>query len=294
MKNGIRHIKHGARPTRIKHTDYDFLNSHRLGGVTAGDADFKDEYFADCGLWGVPNQDMLQTFAPTGQPSFIVPAIPFGCTDYGQAGLANDLTKTLHNPMVLDAVTNANANHGCDIRTSLDAAVKIGWIKQYFNLVAKGAIDYFDTFRVAQVVGVNSKENRSITWGTPWFPSWEQAGLKGISIMPMPTDAELAAARNPRDTTLPWHDSKLDGWTTKNGILVYRDESWQGEGMGEDGFIFFPREVINMVMSIPGTVAFIATLSTIPSPKTVDVTTLQWIVSILTGLMEAYLPFLKK
>lgn len=292
MNNGYKHlVKHGARPTRLKHTDYDFLKSHRLGDATPADAQFADEFFADAGLW-MPNQDLMQTFAPTGQPTFTVPALPFGCTDYGQAGLATDLTKQLHNPSILEAVTHANANHGCDIRVSLDAAVAIGWIKQYFNLVAKGALDFFDTFRIAQVQGVNVGENRSITWGTPWFPSWEKAAQSGISIMPMPTSAELAAARNASDATLPWHDSKLDGWSNKikaaPGALLYRDESWQGSGIGDNGYVYFPREVINMVMTIPGTVAYTPTLTAIPNPQTIDVTVLQYIVSLLTNILENY------
>lgn len=273
-----RNIKHGARPTRIKHTDFDFLMSHRLGAVTPSDAQFDDEYFADAGLT-MPNQMATDTeFTPP------TPPMPEGCTDFAQADLSTDLTKVIHNPSVLEAVTHANALGGIDIRTSLDAAVSIGWIKQYFNCIAQGALDYFDTFRLAQVVGVSAGENRSITWGTPWFPSWEKAALAGTTIMPMPSTAELQNVN-----ALPWHDSKLDGWTSINGVLVYRDKSWQGNSIGAKGFLYFPREVVNMVMTIRGTVGFTPTNKPLSTPVTVNVTTLQWIISVLRTIIEKYI-----
>ncbi len=274
-------MQNGARPTRIKHTDYDFIKSHNFGAI--GVPQFQNEFLADAGLW-MPNQDIPQSFAPTGQPSFSVPALPFGCTDYTNASIVIDLTKTLHNPLDLENITHANANRGCDIRVSLDAAKSIGWFKQYFNLIAKGSLDYFDTFRVAQVMGVDVGENRSVTWGTPWFPSWEKTAQEGVAIMPMPTDDEIKNAYN-----LPWHDSKLDGWTTRNGVLVYRDESLQGTTVGENGYIFFPREVINRVMGIKGTVAFTATNVPVDAPQTIDISRLQWLFSVLQTIIAKYI-----
>lgn len=272
-------ILHGARPNRISHRDYDFFKSHKYAGVAT--TVFKDEYFADAGLT-MPNQEVPDTeYVPP------TPSMPFGCTDFTQADLATDLTRIIHNPNDLEAVTHANAKGGYDVRASLDSGRSLGWFKQFFNIRTAGRLDYFDAFRVAQVLGINVWENRSITWGTPWFPSWEQAALHGTAIMPMPTFEELDAIRKNADA-FSWHNSKLDGWTTRDGIPVYRNKSWQGNMVGDRGFIYFPREVINMVMTIPGTVAFTATAQGVDNPLRIDVTGLQWIVSVLRNLISKY------
>lgn len=265
----------GTKPTRIKHTDYDFIQSHRLGAVTVSDAQFADTYFADAGLT-MPDQLTADTeFTPP------TPPMPEGCTDFAQADLATDLTKVIHNPLILESITHANALGGFGIRESLDAAVSIGWFKQYFNIVTSGVLDAYDSFRLAQLMGINAGENRSITWGTPWFQSWERAAQNGLSVMPSPTAEELATV-----SSLPWHDSKLDGWTSMNGVMVYRDKSWQGNAIGDKGFLYFPRDVINLVMGIKGVAAFTPSNTPITNPVTISVTTLQWIVSVLQNILE--------
>lgn len=266
-------IQHGARPVRINHKDLDFLKSHRVGTTTV--PQFADEFFADAGLT-MPNQNAVDTeFTPP------TPSMPEGCTDFGQADITTDLTKKVHNPNYLESVTHANANGGCEMQVSLDAAVTIGWFKQYFKIVASGALDYFDSFRLAQLMGVNVGENRSISLCTPWFPSWEQAAISGKSVMPSPTTAEIASI-----ATMPWHNSKLDGWTSIAGVLVYRDKSWQGAGIGDKGFLYFPRDVINLVMGISGTAGFTPTNNPVLNPQTISLSTLQWIMSVARNLLQ--------
>ena len=97
--------------------------------------------------------------------------------------------------------------------------------------------------------------------------------------MPMPTQEELS-----NQSGIPWHDSKLDGWTNSQdgGVLTYRDSSWQGT---EVGFVYFTREVINTVMSISGTVGFTATRSTVANPVPIDTTIVEYIVSFMRNLL---------
>ncbi len=272
-------MKNGTKPTKIDHRDFDFHKSHRFGFVKPS---IPNEYFADAGLT-MPNQEVADAeFTPP------TPPMPFGCTDFTHADLRTDLTKQITNPSDLEAVTHANALGGYDIRASLNAAIKLGWFKQYFNISARGIWDWFDSFRLAQTVGIAAGENRSISWGTPWFPSWEQAALEGRFLMPMPTDNELTIVRNDQNA-FSWHDSKLDGFSSENGILYYRDKSWQGTGVGRNGFIGFPREVINMVMGISGTVAFTATNTPVDNPLPIDTSAIQWILSFCRMLLKKVL-----
>ena len=275
-------MNNGSRPTRLSHKDFDL---HRSFGNIAP-VSFPTEYFVDAGFT-MPNQ--------------VEEGEPFGCTNYAQAELTTDLTGEIHHPQDLEAVTHANALRGYDVRESLNAACKsLKWFTAYYNIRSSGIIDSFDAFRLAQISGL--PEKRSITLGTPWFPSWKAAmygsifiqnadgtyttmggGVKSI-IMPMPTEAELSVAR--RDPlSLTWHDSKLDGWTTRNGVLLYRDKSWQGPNIGEGGFIYFPREVINVVMSIPRTVAYTITNQTPEKVQTVSLSAVQWITSYIRHLL---------
>lgn len=287
----------GAKPTRIDHRDRDL---HRSFGNTAPSS-FPIEFLVDPGIT-MPNQNMVNAaFKPP------VPAMPYGCTNYGQSEMATILDGVkmgIKNPAQLDAVTLANARHGIDIRESLLACTphtyvrpeRLNWIGNFYNIRSSGIIDSFDAFRLAQVSGL--PEQRAITWGTPWFPSWERAifgivteangtytntGAKGQIVMPMPTGAELSAIRkDPR--AFPWHNSMLDGWTTREGKPVYRDKAWMGPDIGEGGYIYFPREVVNMVMTIPGSVAYTVTNQTPEVMQTIDVNAVQWIISLFMNL----------
>lgn len=267
-------MQNGLRPEIVK--DHRNRDLHKSFG-SAAPAQFPLELLNDAGLW-VPDQNQ-ESFVP-----FNIPAMPYGCTDYAQADLASDLSGALHNPEDLENMTHANAKGGIDIKTALLAAKALGWFRGFYQITASGILDYFDSFRLALLSA--QPERRTMTWGTPWFPSWENAcnpNANPSGVMPMPTEAELFAVRqNPN--AFPWHNSKLDGWTT-NGMPVMRDKSWQGNTIGVGGFIFFPREVINTVMALKGTVAYTATNLTPTSVQTIDVNLVQWIVSYVRQLL---------
>jgi hypothetical protein len=237
-------IENGCAVPTLKHTDYDF---HRSFGTVGDLPTFPPEYNTDSGL-GMPDQNA------DGQP--------YGCTNYSQASLATDLTGKRHDPEQLESLTHANQRGGYNIRDSLDAARKLGWFGWYFNIQAYAPLDAFDAMRYAQLVGF--PEIRSITVGTPWFPSWETAALRREAVMPMPTFQELEAIRaNPN--AFGWHNHKLAGWKQVNGQPMFKDKSWQGTNVGDNGWLYFPRDVINVVMSLKWTVAYTPTMLITPT-----------------------------
>ena len=285
-------MRSGTRPSRVDHRDRDF---HRSFGSVVTQT-FPQEYLCDAGVT-MPNQGEINSFF---NPP--VPPLPYGCTDYTQSEIATDLVggNPVYNPIRLDNITGANKNGGYDIRMSLLITKALGWIKGFYNIKTISGLDYFDAFRLAQLVGATEK--RSISFGCPWFPSWE-ATIQGLSvtqesdgsittrtvitktnIMPMPLPSEIdAVTKNPN--VFSWHNSKLDGWKTVENRLVYRDKSWQGRNIGDGGFVYFPREVINVVMAIGGTVAFTATNQEPTNIATIPVTYLQWIISIIRNAL---------
>lgn len=255
-------IKSGTGPNIQSHKDHDL---HLSFGNTAPFT-FPEEFFTDSTA-DFPDQNR------DGEP--------FGCTNYTQAELATDLTNGLvvFKPFDLEAVTHANQKGGLDIRESLSAAKNLGWIKGYYVITQIPGLDMTDSLRTAQTACL--PENRSISVGMPWFPSWEKDILAGKKVLSMPTDAELAVARkDPR--ALPWHNSKFGGWPKLNGAVQYRDKSWQGTSIG---YVYFPREVINTVMAIWGTVAYTGTNQIPETIETVQLSMLQHFISLLRDLI---------
>lgn len=244
-------MQNGSKPEALKYKDFDFIKSFHPD-IAAGAVEaphFPPEYLTDDTEW-FPNQNA------EGQP--------FGCTNYSTTKLARILGILNASASALEAVTHANALQGYGVLASIDAARKtLGWFGWRFTIQATGSLDYFDAFRLAQVSGL--PEHRAISWGTPWFPSWEQAALSGIKIMPMPTDDELKTVRT-NIRAYSWHDHTLDGWSqhfaVSPGQLLYRDESHQGPDVD---YLYFPREVINVVQNLYGTVAVVGTATKPPN-----------------------------
>lgn len=261
-------IQPGTRSTKIDHRDRSF---HRSFGTIAP-VSFPLELNNDSGLW-VPDQN-----EPIPSP-FNLPALPEGCTDFTQSGLASDLVGILKDPLALEGLTHANEDGGTDIRTSLLAAKSLEWINGFYNIQSSGIIDAFDSIRIAMLSGL--PEKRSVSWGTPWFGEWEMNANPSVNpsgIMPMPQTLSTA--------NLPWHNSKICGWTTINGIPYLIDLSWQGNTVGKNGFLYFPREVVNAIMTVSGTVAYTGTLQAPPFIGTIDVSIVQMIVSYIKNLLK--------
>jgi hypothetical protein len=200
-----------------------------------------------------------------------------GCTNYSQTKLARILGVTVATPQAAEAVTHANANGGFGILASIDTIIsKLGWFKWRFVIQATGMLDYFDACRLAQLNGI--EEQRAISIGTPWFPSWEQAALSGTKILPMPTAAELLQAHN-NPTSLPWHNYVGDGWSqnfpNSNGLLLYRLDSWQGAV----DYLYMERATFNVVMDLYGTVQAVPT--NIQPPEHALVSIPDWFASLM-------------
>lgn len=251
----------GTKPERLKWRDFDYIRSfHKeIAFGAAAYPTFPRGYLTDKTNW-YPDQNA------EGQP--------YGCTNYSSTKLAKILGVGYATPQTLEAVTHANAQGGYGVLASIDAArTVLGWFKWRYTIQAKGKLDYFDAFRLAQVSGI--PEQRAISSGSMWFPSWENAVLSGHRVMPMPTDDELKQAKN-AGGPFPWHDYVLDGWSDQfsvsPGTLLYRADSWQGD---KDP-IYFPREVINVVFDYYGTIAVTATSIKPPAISSVSIPDWFW------------------
>lgn len=234
----------GTKPHRLKLFEKDYLKSFhpQIYAGTASVPQFPAEYLTDHTEW-LPDQNADDQ--------------PEGCTNYAQTKLARILGNANVTPQIAESVTHANASGGLGILDSFDIIIdKLGWFKWRYIIQTTGSLDFFDTCRLAQVSGL--PELRGISMGSPWFASWEKAVQSGIKILPMPSQAELAQAHD-APNSLTWHDYVGDGWSQNfpisQGQLLYRLDSWQGDL----DYLYMPREVMNVVFDLYGTVQVVPT-----------------------------------
>lgn len=225
-------MKSGLKKLRPDHRDFDF---HRTFGATmplTGIPDFN----VDAGLWA-PNQNV-----PESWPPLSTPALPYGCTDFIQTDLCIDEDGILHDPMLMENVTHANANGGCDLRTALSAAKRVFNRPAYFAIRPNKPLDWFDAIRLSLYSTKDQKRSASI--GSKWFYDFQY--LLPNNVVPMPMN--LAA--------YTYHNWKVSGQKTINGIPHLIAKPLEGRLFGDNGFCYIPREVMNFVMSEGGAGAF--------------------------------------
>lgn len=221
-------MNHGVNPVSRDFRDFSF--SRTFAAKVGSLGIFPDSFSTDAGLT-MPSQDEVNTqFNPP------VPALPFGCTDYAQSECCIDLKKQLLSPMLLENVTHANANQGCDVRVSLGAALSVYDEEAYFAITQVEGSDWFDSIRAAIYAS-----NRSVSIVTPWMSEWAV------------TDAGVIVPTFNYTGSEPYHNWKIPGWNANTQLL---GKTWQGTTYGDNGWGYWTRETINEVMEIPGTGAF--------------------------------------
>lgn len=254
-------MKSGTFPVYPDHRDYSFHGT--FGAVNL----FPNEFDVDAGLT-MPNQEEVNNqFNPA------VPALPYGCTDYTQSELCNDEDKQLYNPMDLENVTHASADRGCSLRISLGAAVGVYKRSAYFNVEKWQTMDWFDCIRSAIYVG-----DRSVSVGSPWFPEWTNA--PGWPVTQVGSTGILPQIQSPLSDATQ-HNWKISGWKVINGVIYLKCKSWQGPTVGDRGWLYMSREILNQLMTYDGTAAF--TLAPIQNAQVVTVE-LGWLQTILSHI----------
>lgn len=257
-------IRHGTKPT-IHWSGNDFHKS--FGTVGIDTSTLPQELHLDAGLW-MPDQEIPQTFG-----SFSVPALPFGCTDYGGTDACMDEDGIQENPMLLETADEANALGGISITTMLAAAMKVFDRTAYFSIRAQAPLDWFDAIRVC--LASTETEKRIAIVGTPYYDEWADTSSTGI----MPTPASFSPLG------LPWHCYVICGWTTINGEPMLIAKTWQGTRWGDQGWGYMSRALVNNVMNVGGSVAYTLTKDTPSTVIPIDWNFVEWIQSLFNYLI---------
>lgn len=82
----------------------------------------------------------------------------------------------------------------------------------------------------------------AVSIGTPWFPEWSYNITNGIVQQPQLTGQYPS-----------WHDWAIKGKKTINGVPYLIGKTWQGDRVGDGGWLYFSREAINTALSVEGT-----------------------------------------
>lgn len=267
-------IHSGTRPLKPDHRDFDYFKSKKFGAIPT---ELPREYFVDAGFW-MPNQ-------VTGSESPKVSPQPYGCTNFTSCDVCSDEDRVLYNPDYLEVYTHANAQGGIDVRTSLKAVLKYGMQNftdkmitlnlhpAYYNIQPSGAIDAFDSVRLAMLSA--SSEKRGVSIGSPFWLQWGVPGLSGI--LPTP-DFNLEYAS--------WHNWACKGWKTIDNVPYLICKMWCGDGYGDKGFVYMSREIFNATMAVPGSCAFTIDKKMEGEPDTVDMGLIDTIVSYVRRLFN--------
>lgn len=109
-----------------------------------------------------------------------------------------------------------------------------------------------------------------ISIGSPWFNEWTHDINGGIVQMPVLNENYSA-----------WHNYTIDGQKTINGVPYSIVYSHQGNRVGDNGKLYFSREVINAALSVDGAGAL-----------AIDPNAVRWIsiLGVLAGRFPALLP----
>lgn len=252
-------MKSGTRAARHLYKEKEFHN--KFGGTTAL---LIPDFDLDSGLNGMPDQE--RDNAPTE------------CTGYTVADIVTDISKVKMNPDFSYAAAlfidgQPPGINGASFHAAMQSAIAVGvlpntlanisagqsgelfvsdWTRWGMNL-KKAARDYTengilnalgngDAFDSIASAAYTSKIGISV--GTPWFTEWKQNINNGVVGLPV---------LDPNGNYSTWHNWAIKKKVTIQGVPYLAGKSWQGERVGDKGWLYFSRETVNAALSVPGT-----------------------------------------
>lgn len=243
-------IKSGIRPIKKDHRLFSFHRTfqpmHFSYGPVVGDT--STDFNFDAQLSN-PNQNAL--------------GFPEGCSSFTQSEIGQDEDKRIYDfrytydrTLEIEGISTTDPlfeKVGCVITDSLKSTIVYGLQSNdgadplthrrgaYYDALDNDKnLDAFD----AAILCMKSNSG-SLSVGTQWLPEWLATGFDGI----------ITSVFIPR-TTAPWHNFKVCGVKTSEGVQYLIAKPWIGPLWGDKGFCYFSRDVFNKAMKIKGSGAF--------------------------------------
>lgn len=250
----------GVKPVKRDHRDRSATRTLGASSIAV----FPNSFSVD-NSFGFPDQD--------------ADGLPEGCTGYAQANVCADEDGVQYVPKYTYdqtlAMEGSKEGVGCDIRDSLKSTILYGVSKDgvnggnnraaYYVIEQNAGLDWFDSLR--NILYANRSGNRSISMASPWFSQWSGSavGPSGIVVAP------------PSYTWNFGHNWKACGWTTIGGVPYIVGKTWQGPDFGDHGYCYFSREIINALMKVNGSGAFLLFREDPANPEDVKLVKLNWL-----------------
>lgn len=246
-------IHNGTKPQKKDLRKYSY---HRTFGSVAFDmSSVPLEFNFDAGF-GMPDQE--------------ADGLSQGCTGYTQTELCQDEDMVRYDPrftydktLQMEGITKGDADFekvGCVVQDSIKSLIVYG-VKptgdnsdpfshrrgNYYDTLNSSGLDCFDSICKAMWMNFkNTGKRRTVSIATPWFLEFNLA-RNGI----VPNTIKYSG----REQDYNWHNWKIAGFKKINGILYAVGKIWQGERMGDAGWMYFDRQTINTLLAIEGTLA---------------------------------------
>lgn len=248
-------IRSGTKPAKHIYRERKF---HQLFGST--DPALIPDFNLDVGLT-MPDQEADHAFTE--------------CVGYTVSDILTDITRVVQSPDFSFSAARCLANQspgsdGTDFHAGIQGGVVFGGVTKSFakfsaaqqgeqyvsdwnnwmavrvlqsiqgaqngvlNVLGNG--DAFDSILNAVYTG-----KIGISIGSPWFNEWETNIQNGVVQVPT-LNGDYSS----------WHNYAIKGKKTINGIPYLIVKSWQGTRVGDNGWLYFSREVINAALSVQG------------------------------------------
>lgn len=256
-------MNHGAR--RVPQDKRDFSFHKTFGSVSV--AALPQEFDIDAGF---PLRDQNAD------------GLPNGCTGYSQGDLIQDEDKVEIDPKAIyDKTlerqgTPGDYTKGCDMRTSLQVTVDFFGRGGYYN-VQPISKDWM--YGIRSALFVNQSERRAVSVATPWLQVFETTPTTGPNAGIVPDTFTV-----PQDWT-EGHDWTTPGWVIKNGVQMLRVKSHQGRRVGDNGWLYFSRNVVNKLLSAPDVGAYTVSKKTPAQILTIKKSLMEQVISLMQSLL---------
>lgn len=302
-------IRHGIDPIIEDNRDLSYHKTYRkYGSTNLGSVPIKLDFFNG---W-MPNQED--------------DGAPFECAAYGLADSARSEEGIEYTPDFsfakgLQIGGQPSTQQGCDVRDMLKGGQVYGLLKKedatisskefgeayagdwrkwpldadakaepnrrgkYLNLYPTSGMDYFDSIRAAMWNNYTmTNKRRPALLGTPWLNEWSSLPQSGI--------VPSTFTYNGNPNAYNWHLWVIDGFDMIGNTEYARAKTWQGENYGYGGHSFYPREVINGVMKIQYTEAYMAGVHVDPNDAQAVGNTIQVIYAQIIAYLQRELAML--
>ena len=234
----------------VRATDHRDLDFHKSFGTAGFDtAELPTRYSVD------PNLTM---------PDQNADGFYYGCTGYSQTDLCTDQDFTVYDAGEFYLSTPPGGLEGRSMRASLNLAVKRGPKTKdglqgeprtaYYNIRARGILDWFDAVRVA--LWITQNERRAASIAIPWM--WG-TNIPDTGILSSKDEYSWKLGAPHNAVVSGWTDVRRDGKYITNGEVFLEVKWWGGKNSGDNGWAYMPRDVANSVLSLNAAEAFTMT-----------------------------------